>query len=148
MKIKRILLNNFAIKILALILAFVTWVYVGEATKEGSDQTVLQRLLSSSSYGSKKLQIKPVFMGDVPEGFRLVKENVKVNPDSILVVAPSRALPKKEFISTDPIDLSEHTISKTVDVELENLSKTIELQKTKVQVFIPVEKIEKETQAK
>ena len=144
MKIKRILLHNVGLKSVALVLALVTWLYVGEATKEDSEQTVLQKLLSTTPYISKKLYIQPVFIGNIPEGYRFLKEGVKVTPESIVVMGPAKLLSDKEKIYTKPIDLSEHTKSKMIDTTLESISRSVKFQRIKVQVYLSVEKLKDE----
>ena len=142
MNIKRSLLNNIGLKMLALLLAFVTWFYIGDATKLDSEKTVLQKLLPISHYTSKKLYIKPVFVGEVPKGFVFLKNDVTVTPEYIMVLGPSKILAKKDVIHTKPINLSEHTKTKTLDVELDRISRLIKFQKTKVELYLPVEKQE------
>ena len=143
MKLKNILLNNLGLKFLALILAFVTWLYVGEVTRQDSEMTVLQRLLLLSNYITKKVHVRPVFVRQVPDGYKFVMSKVEVAPEYILVAGPSKILAKKEFIYTMPIDLSEYTKSKKLEVGLERFSRLIRLPKTDVRVFVPIEKIEK-----
>ena len=142
MKFKKVLLNNLGLKVLALFLAFVTWFSVEEVIKVGGEKTALQKLLTPAKYSSKKLTVKAVFVGNAPEGFKFLEEAASVSPGSVLVVGPARVLAQKEYIYTAPIDLSEHTKSKTIDVDLESISRAIKFPKTKVQVSIPIEKIE------
>jgi YbbR domain-containing protein len=141
MKINKAISHNIGIKLLALVLAFLTWLYVGEATKVNTEKTVLQKLLSHTIYASQRLRVVPVFSGSVPEGYRLVERDVLVSPESIVMVGPGKLLAQKEEISTEPIDLEEHTKSKTVEVGLESIARSVKLQKVTVQVFLPIEKI-------
>lgn len=141
MKLNKALLNNLGIKFLALLLALITWIYVSEATKVDEEKTILQKLLGSSNYIAKKLLVKPVFVGNVPEGYEFLKDEIKIDPESIVVVGPSRILAVREYVYTKPIDMSEHTKTKTVDSDLENISRSIDFQKTRVQIYLPVKKI-------
>ncbi len=141
MKIKKILLNNIGLKVLALVLALVTWFYIGEITEEGTNQTIVQRFRSPSYFVSKKLSIQPNFVGEVPPGYMLIQDDIKVDPEYMVVLGPETILSKKEFIYTKPIDLSEYTKTKTLDVGLERISHEIRIQKTDVSIFIPVKKI-------
>jgi len=141
MKIKKILLNNLALKSLALLLAFVTWLYVGEATKIDSDKTVLQRLMPSSSYITKKLYVKPLFVGEIPEGYKLASDQIQVDPEYIVVVGPSGILSRKEFIYTQPIDIGEYTKEKMISIGLESISRSIKFPQTEVQIFLPIQSV-------
>lgn len=142
MKIKKVLLNNVGLKLLALILALVTWLYIGEITREDSGRTLVQKFLASSYLISKRLPIQPNFVGEMPPGYKLLQDDIKVTPEYIAVLGPARILSKKEFIYTKPIDLSEYTKSKTLDIGLESISRAIRVQKTDVKIFVPVKKIE------
>ena len=141
MKAQKVLLNNFGLKVMAFILALVTWFYVGEATKMDSDRTLLQKLLSPSDYVAKELTIKPIFVGEVPEDYEFLENNVKVEPERMVVVGSSKLLAKREFIYTLPIDLSEYTKTNTQDVDLKSIARSIDFQKIKVQIFLPIKKI-------
>lgn len=144
MPIKKILLNNIGLKLLALVLAFITWFYIADATKVDSEKTVLHKLLFHTDYISKKVNIKPIFVGTVPKGYKLAEKDVKITPESIIIVGPSKILSERSLLFTKPIDLSEHTKNKTIDVELNSISRSIRFQKTKVQIFLPVEKTEEQ----
>lgn len=145
MKLKKVLLNNIGLKLLALLLAFVTWFYIGEATKVASQKTVLQKIFSPAYYSSKKLYIKPIFVGSVPRGYEFTETDVKVMPEFIVVLGPSNILSEKEFIYTNPIDLSEHTKTRSVDIELKSISPSIKLQEANAQVYLPIKKLGKTT---
>jgi len=140
MKIKKILLNNIALKLLALVLALMTWVYVGELNEDDSSKTFVQRFLSSSYLVSKKLYVQLNFTGELPKGYKLMQDDLKVTPAYIVVVGPSKVLANKEYIFTKPIDLGEYTKTNTLEIGLENISRTIKVEKTNVEVFVPVKK--------
>jgi len=141
MKIRNIFFNNVGLKILSLLLALIVLIYVGEAIKTDLDKTVLQKLFSRPGYISKKLYVKAIFVGELKEGYQLQKNEVKSYPESIMVIGPSKFLAKKEYIFTVPIDLSEHTKTKTLDVELASISRSIKSQKAKAQIYLPIKKI-------
>ena len=142
MKFRNIFINNFGLKILSLLLAFITFIYVGEAIKTDLDKTVLQKLFSRPGYISKKLYVKAIFVGELEKGYQLQKDAVKSYPESVMVIGPSKFIASKEYIFTEPIDLSEHTKTKTLDVELANISRSIKSQKTKAQIYLPIKKID------
>ena len=141
MKLSKILVNNIGIKFLALVLALVTWIYASEATKMDADKTILQKLLSPSNYVTKKLVVKPILVGRVPDGYKIFKERVKAEPSEIVIAGPAKDLEKREVVYTKSIDLSEYTKAKSVEVGLKSLSRLINFQKATVQVFLPIQKI-------
>ncbi|OGW75321.1 MAG: hypothetical protein A2Z72_01115 [Omnitrophica bacterium RBG_13_46_9] len=140
MRIKQFFLHNIGLKLLALVLAFVTWFYVGEVTKTDTEKTVLQKLLFQPNYISKRVEIKPVYRGVAPAGYKFIDKNVKVTPEYLFIVGSAKILSSIDAIFTKPINLGEYTVSKTVDMELESFSPSIRFQTTKVQVFLPFEK--------
>jgi len=141
MKLSKILLNNAGIKFLALVLALVTWIYASEATKMDADKTILQKLLSPSSYITKELTVKPIFVGKVPAGYKFIEEGVKVTPSEIVVAGPAKDLEEREEIYTKSIDLEEYTKTKSVGIGLKSLSRLINFQKITVEVYLPIQKI-------
>jgi hypothetical protein len=137
-------LNNIGLKTLSLILAFITLVYVAETIKTDSgDSTVLQKLFMGSGYITKELAVKPVFLGEVPKGYKFIEEDVRVFPESVVLIGPTRFLSDKKFIYTKPISLSEHTKTKNLNIELESVSRSIKSQEVKAQVFLPIKKTSK-----
>jgi len=130
---------------LSLLLAFVTWLYIGEITTTSAEKTILQRLLLSAPYSTKQLFIKPIFVSQPPTGYEFLENDVKVEPEYLMVAGPSNVISEKEFIYTEPIDLSEHTKSKTLDIGLVSISRSIKFKKIKVQVYVPIEKTEAQT---
>jgi len=146
MNLRKVLSNNIGLKLLALVLAFVTWFYIGEATKLDAQKTVLQKIFSPSYHIAKKLYIKPIFVGSVSPGYEFVAREVKVTPEFIIVLGTPNILSEKEFIYTKSIDLSEHTKARTVPVELKSISPSIKLQETSAQVYLPIKKTGKKTE--
>jgi len=140
MKIKNKLLNNIGFKALALFFALATWFYVGEATKEDTSKTAFEKIFMPKNYMARTLFVKPVFVGKVPEGYRLVDQKLEVSPDTVLVVAPVKVLSGKEFIYTEPIDLSEYTKTKLLDVGLRSFSTSVKVESATVRVLLPIEK--------
>ena len=141
MRLTNLISNNVGLKLLSLFLAFITLIYVGETTREGSDdRTILQKFFTQSDFIGKKLMIKPIFVGTPPPGHVFLKDEVKVFPDSVLVLGPARYIADKEFIFTKPIDLSEHSKTKTLGVDLESISRSIRSDEVKSQVYMPIVK--------
>ena len=142
MKLKRILFNNLGLKMLALVLALVTWVYIGEVLNVNSDRTVLQKILASSKFVSRRLTVAPNFVGEEPEGCELIRSEITVDPQYVIVLGPAKVLGERNEVLTKPIDLSEYTKPKTIEVGLEGFSRSVNFQKTKIQVYLPVKKVE------
>ncbi len=91
---------------------------------------------------SKTLTDRHVFVGAVPEGYEFLDSDAKSFPESVLAIGPAGLLADKKFLYTKPIDLSERTKTKTVEVELESVSRSVTPQGAKVQIYLAVKKIE------
>ena len=129
---------------LALLLACITWFYVAETAKPGMKKTALQHLLTPTHYVSKTLDVVPIFVGVAPDGYTLVRSKAKVTPAEMVVLGPADVLSRAENIYTQPIDVSEYTKNKTIEVSLQNMARSVKLRGTKVQVYLPVEKAKTE----
>ena len=140
MKIKNKLLNNIGFKALALFFALATWFYVGEANKKDTTRTAFEKIFMPKNYMAKTLFVKPVFVGKVPAGYRLIDQKLKVSPVSVLCVAPVKVISGKEFIYTEPIDLDEYTKTKLLDVGLRSFSTSVKIENATVRVLLPIEK--------
>jgi len=55
-------------------------------------------------FESRTLPVRPVMVGEVPEG-RLLIGDVKVEPDSVVVSGPARFLDLPDALTTEPLDL-------------------------------------------
>ena len=74
MKFGKIIFNNFWLKIVALIFAVITWFYVINLIEDTTGKkTILAKILPSySRLTSKKLFIKAIFVGELPEKYKLL----------------------------------------------------------------------------
>jgi len=140
MRMKDKILNNIGLKALALLFALATWFYVGEATKKDTAKTAFEKIFMPKNYMGKTLTVKPVFVGKVPAGYRLIDQKLEVTPGSVLVVGPSRVLAGRDYIYTQPIDLSEYTKSRVLDIGLRSFSSSVRLENATVRVRLPIEK--------
>ena len=113
----------------------------------GSGKKALRRLFESPYFVSKRLLVKPNFTGVIPDGYKLIVEDITVDPNYIVVVGPGEILSEKEIVLTKPIDLSEYTKTKIVETELENISRSLKFEKTKAKVCVPIGKASEEAKA-
>ena len=141
MNFRNKLLNNIGLKSLAFFFALATWFYVGEATKQDTQKTAFEKIFMPKSYMAKTLMVKPVFVGKVPEGYRLVDQRLEISPSALLVVAPVKVLSGRDFIYTESIDLSEYTKTKILDVGLRSFSPSVKVENATVRVMLPIEKV-------
>ena len=53
----------------------------------------------------QKLQVKPQFVGEPAVGYKVITEDIQMNPNAVLIEGPKGALEKMESVLTEKIDL-------------------------------------------
>lgn len=144
MRIKEIILNNFLAKLIALIFAFATWIYVFDLMN--SDPFPHRREASGDvfdkyDFGVKKMPVKPVFYGRPPSGYRVNFDNVKVDPSVIAVFGPKEVLSQVDEIRTETIDLSAYTRSRQFKVGIRSDVRYLRMEDKVVDISVPIEAV-------
>jgi YbbR-like protein len=143
-RILEITFHNFLAKFVALFLAVATWFYVFDIVNDESfpsKKESFEEILEKYRFMSKDLDVKPVYMGKSPEGYKVLFEKVTINPPVISVVGPEKLLEKIEELKTDRIELGEYTRSVTLKTKLHSDSRTLKFEDKMVEVYLPVERI-------
>ncbi|MBM3253012.1 MAG: YbbR-like domain-containing protein [Candidatus Omnitrophica bacterium] len=133
------LLNNFWLKIAALILSVSCWFYVKEVLNR-EQHRLNKENVSSEILISKKVAVQLVLEGIPQEGFKVIKEKIAIKPESIFIVGPKEAIEDTAFIRTFPISISGFSKTFTKKVELVSFKEGISLKNGFVEVTIPIEK--------
>ena len=117
---KNTILNNFGLKLLALLLAIVTWVYIVIELHQGSgrETAALQSMLPSYRLESKKIPIKLNIMGEPKEGYQVAYDRVVLNPSEFILVGPKALIAHLSAIETETVDItgSNKTFMKDISV--------------------------------
>jgi len=141
-KIKNGILNNSGLKILALIIAVVTWFYItGELNRLALEESMGIRGGMPYKIAAKTLPIVVDVRGGVVPGYRLSKDKILVTPQVCNVIGVKRLLDRIDFIKTVPVNVSEYTKTITLRVSLESPAKGIKLVDRYVTAVIPIEKV-------
>lgn len=150
MKFGKIILNNFWLKIVALIFAAITWFYVINLIEDTTGKkTILAKMLPSySRLTSKKLFIKAIFAGELPEKYKLLMEQVKIDPPYIIVAGPKFILNKVERLETAPIDISKYRKTTVYQAQISSIGPNVDTEKLQVKVIIPIKKVETDSTSK
>jgi len=111
--IKDLMFNNIGLKLIALILAILTWFYVvGELNKV----SLIEENAPLSAYYPYKLQSKyltilPRFDGAAPSGYKIDDKKVEIEPRECFVLGPAGIIERLDYIQTKAINISEYTKS-------------------------------------
>lgn len=141
MKAKRWITHNLGLKILALVLAIATWFYISqELTKLKNEEE--RAIIDMLHYKviSKKLPVQLMIVGEARKEYKVIMENVTVQPETIIVIGPKNILDEVNYARTVPIDISEYTKDINKDIALAPIARGIRLKNTFVKVFIPIAK--------
>ncbi|MFH1791348.1 MAG: hypothetical protein ABH885_05125 [Candidatus Omnitrophota bacterium] len=148
MKLGRVIANNFILKLFSLLLAVTTWFYVmNEAEQRGSTapQSKISILPSYGRLISRRLYVKAIFIGQLPDGYRLLADEVKIDPPYFLVAGPDQVFREVTRLETEPIDLSRLRRSTTEYVNIAPIAPSIDTESLTVKVIVPIKKIETDT---
>lgn len=108
--LRGILLNNIAIKGIALILAVLTWIYVAgqlykaDLAKEKETLSIIK--VSGEKQIVKRLPIYVNIEGAPADGFRMALDKIVTKPSYSVVAGPPDAINNLSYITTRPIYLN------------------------------------------
>lgn len=139
---KQLIVKNFWLKLLALFLAVVVWLYVvGELNKGTSEQKALLESILPSRLAAKQIPVKVAWVGKPRSGYRFLSEEISVKPSSCIVLAPQNLLKNISYLITEEIDISEFTKSIVKEVKVRPVGPGVILEKDfYVTVVIPIRK--------
>jgi len=141
---KQLIIKNFWLKMLALFLAFVVWVYVvGELDKGTPDERALLNRVLPYKLAAKSVPVKAAIVGSPRAGYHILNEAIIIRPSTCLVMAPQNLLKNINYVTTEDIDLSEFTRPVSKEARIKPIGGGVMLEKDFfVRVVIPVKKAE------
>lgn len=145
MRAKRWITNNLGLKILSLVLAIITWLYVTQVLaklKSEEEKAIFSMLHYDVT--SKTLPIQLTIVGEVKEGYEIVTDGVTIAPETCVVIGPDNILNEVSFARTMPIDISEHTKDVSKQIALAPIAPGIALKDKFVKVYVPIVKKDQE----
>lgn len=140
---KNFIINNVGIKLLALVLAIVTWSYIVLELQKGSVQEgeALQSIIPYNLV-SKNIPIKINLAGEARKGYIILNDKIVTEPSTCVMIGPKVILEKISSVQTEPIDLSGYTRTFTKDVSIIPPLKGFTIKEKFVSVTVPVLKVE------
>ena len=138
---RNIIFNNFWPKIITFALAIATWFYVFDVINKDSfpqKTESAESVFSRYKFIVKDIPVKPVFFGKSPEGYRVVLDKVKIEPERISVFGPEDIIGSIDEIRTDKINLSEYTRSVQLNLGLSSDIDFLDLDEQIVDIYLPI----------
>lgn len=138
--------NNFWPKVISLFLAIATWFYVFDLVNTESyiqKKEAISDIFSRYKFAVKEVDVKPVFTGESPKGYRVVFDKVKVEPPKVTIFGPKDVIGDIDEMDTEKIDLGEYTRSTQLSLSVHSDTKFLKIENKVVNVFLPIEPLEK-----
>jgi YbbR domain-containing protein len=135
MRIIEVIKAHFFYKLIALILALVTYFYIqGEigGNTQGIDEKILRNL------ASKVVPVRVEIKGEPPPGYKVLDANIKIKPEKVIIIGKKGDLDLINEISTEPIDVRKFTHTQIVYVPLVPVRNAINVGTKIVEVEIPI----------
>jgi len=138
---RNIIFNNFWPKIITFALAIATWFYIFDVVNRDpfpQKQETVETVFSRYKFIVKDVPVKPLFFGKSPEGYRVVFDKVKVEPERISVFGPEDIIGNIDEIRTDKINLGEYTRSVQLNLGVSSDIDLLDLQNQTVDIYLPI----------
>jgi YbbR domain-containing protein len=145
MRLGNIFFHNFWLKFFSLIIAFATWLYVVDLVENddfSEKKSAVEQVFSRLQFSVKEVPIKPAFTGKAPEGYVILYDDIKITPSSISIFGPTKVLDEVDFLTTQPLDVSEYTRSVNLQTGIRSKFKYLRFENKVVDILLPVQKIE------
>lgn len=138
---KNIISNNFGLKIIALALAIISWLYImGEIKGTGNSQKSIFDFTFPEHYINKVVPVKINITGVPASGYHTSLEKVSIKPGYCIVVGPQSLINHLEYIITESIDISGATKTVVRQIALQKIAnQKLVSSENLVEVTIPVE---------
>lgn len=136
MRILDIMRTNVLYKLIALVLAVITYIYVQNEITSSGENFHNRRLLKELDF--KVVPVKVSLKGEPPPGYRILTTNIKVSPEKVIIMGKKDDLDKIMEVSTQEIDVRKLTHTKTFYVSLKPVENAIVGDKGVIEVEIPV----------
>ncbi len=138
-KIKKVIVNNAYLKVIALVLGVLLWVYIVYETSgsEGLLGYSLPRIFQAGALHAKYIPVRATIVGLPTRGYHINKEKIRIYPNTVLAVGPSRNIEMTEYLRTAPIEVTGRKETFKMEVPLE---KATFKREDLIEVIVPIEK--------
>ncbi|MCM8783544.1 MAG: YbbR-like domain-containing protein [Candidatus Omnitrophica bacterium] len=137
---KIIVFDNLFVKIISLLLAIFSWLYINSEISQSKKKEKVTLIWDKElNLEIRELPIRANIKGSPPSGYIFVESKVMVNPSYCKVVGKKLYLDSVSHIDTEPIDIRTFIKTTVVKTTLQSLSNII-VPEGEVEVTIPVER--------
>jgi len=134
------ILNNLTLKIVALVLAIISYSYISGEVRNarGPQDRDLMEFAFGQKLSSKEIKIYPSIVGEPYRGYKVDYARIKITPANYILVGPADIIEKIENIKTLPISVDEQKKGFTISTTLKPIHDRIPLPDQVVKVYVPI----------
>ena len=137
-----LLKGSAALKIVSLLVALLTYVYISNEIRNKEKANSADASYKLIKLTAKKLPVKVRVEAVLPEGYRILRDQITASPSQLAVIGPEALLEDALEAETAIVDVSEYTKSVTKQVPLESVAGVhLVGPPYLMDVFIPIEKL-------
>ncbi|MCM8766183.1 MAG: YbbR-like domain-containing protein [Candidatus Omnitrophica bacterium] len=137
---KKNIFNNLFLKIVSLILAIFSWLYISDEIAQSKKKEKVTFIWDKElNLEVRELPVRVNIKGSPPPGYVFAESKLVINPVSCKVVGKKIVLDTLEYVETEPIDIRKLTKTTTMKTTIHPLSNLI-IPEGEVEVTIPIEK--------
>jgi YbbR domain-containing protein len=135
--------GSFLLKVTALLAAVMTYFYIrNEIASQERSNTSADASYKLIKLTAKVLPVKVRLETTPPDGYRILEDEVTVNPAQVTVIGPEALLETAWTAETAIVDISENTRTVNKRMPIESVAGIhIAGQATTVEVTVPIEKL-------
>lgn len=137
--------NNFWLKIIALILAIISWMYISEEVKQGTairPPNFLSRFVEENPIISKSVAIVPKIENEPPRGFEVKEKEIYISPSNCEIWGRKNKIKRVNNIFTTSINVEGKTETFQTHVQLATIPGVVLPENSMVEVKVPIEEKE------
>ena len=116
-----LLKGSFFMKVATLIFAIFVYFYINGEIKN-ADKKISDPSYKLIKLTAKSLPLKLRAGTSAPEGYKILEDQVKLNPKSIIVIGPEALLEEMSSAETSTLDVSESTKTVVKEIPVESVA--------------------------
>jgi len=144
-KLREVFLHNIALKLIALLLALLTWSYVGmqvykETVYSGKESPTVIKV-SGGKMIVKNLPIYANIEGNPATGYEVVIDKIAISPLHSVIAGPAELVKDLSYIDTEPVSIEGADSTVRQDVGLVAVPNCEVGYNGSVRVVVPIAKV-------
>ncbi len=134
---KLTIFSNIPLKLTALVLAVVAYIYIGSELREspGTLPTAITK-----DYNAKIVPVRVDLLGKPHRGFEVNENQIVVKPEKVMIIGPRILIESLDYLETQPIYIGKKAGSLRATVPLKIVGPYQGMDQQMIEVLIPIER--------